>query len=170
MSIRFNAGIAPELFFFLRNERPLASTSKKLLKELPADDKMRSTLFGFVQAPDQVTALTGAAYLEHVLEILLKASFRPLSLDDTQRMFDGSSNGILGTISSKIRMAFWPAPGLVDTRLSYSRLHLELHGASVADCRVSAFSIVEAFDVIEHVSLGLVTRSIGLARCALGLQ
>ena len=40
--------------------------------------------------------------------------------------------------------SLWPAPGLVDTRLSKSRLHLELHGASVADCRVSAFSIVEA--------------------------
>ena len=36
-------------------------------------------------------------------------------------------------------------------------LHLELHGAFVADCRVSTFSIVEAFDVIEHVKCG--TRS-----------
>jgi hypothetical protein len=36
-------------------------------------------------------------------------------------------------------------------------MHLEFHGAFVADCPVSAFSIVEAFDVIEHVSLGFVT-------------
>ena len=61
-------------------------------------------------------------------------------------------------------MHHWPAPGSVDTRLSQSRLHLELHGAFVTDCRVSAFSIVEALDVIEHVSLGFVTCPISLRR------
>ena len=30
-----------------------------------------------------------------------------------------------------------------------------------------AFRIIEAFDVVEHVSLGLVARAIRLARCAL---
>jgi hypothetical protein len=45
-------------------------------------------------------------------------------------------------------VALWPAPGLDDTRLSYSGLPLELHGTHVADChvadcRVPAFSIVE---------------------------
>src|ERR1700728_707449 len=64
----------------------------------------------------------------------------------------------------------WPAPGLDDTCLSYSGLSLELHGADVADCRVPAFGIVEALDVIEHVSLGILPGSIGFARCALGLQ
>ena len=31
-------------------------------------------------------------------------------------------------IFCKLQMATWPAPGLVDTRLSESRLHFELHG------------------------------------------
>ena len=30
--------------------------------------------------------------------------------------------------SSDSKQGYWPAPGLVDTRLSESRLHLELHG------------------------------------------
>src|SRR5260370_1865179 len=61
-----------------------------------------------------------------------------------------------------------PALGWVDPHRSKPRLHLELRGASVADCRVSTFSIVEAFDVIEHVSLGFVTHPIRLACCAGG--
>ena len=36
-------------------------------------------------------------------------------------------------------------------------------GAPVADYRVSAFSIVEALDVVEHVSLGFVTCPIRFA-------
>ena len=67
---------------------------------------MRDTLFGLAYASDQAAALTGPAYLEHILEILLQASFRTLTADEKQRMFDGSSNGILGTMSSKIRVAF----------------------------------------------------------------
>ena len=63
----------------------------------------------------------------------------------------------------------WPAPGLVDTRLSESRLHFELHGAQISDRRVPAFRIIEAFDVVEHVSLGLIARAIRFARRALGL-
>jgi hypothetical protein len=35
---------------------------------------------------------------------------------------------------------------------------------------VPTFGIIEALDVIEYVSLGLITRPIGLARCALGLE
>src|SRR5271168_5499426 len=64
----------------------------------------------------------------------------------------------------------WPAPGSVDTRLSESRLHFELHGAQISDRRVPAFRIIEAFDVVEHISLGLVARPIRFARRALGLQ
>ncbi len=63
----------------------------------------------------------------------------------------------------------WPAPGLVDTRLSESRLHFELYGAQISDRRVPAFRIIEAFDVVEHVSLGLIARAIRFARRALGL-
>src|SRR6266702_3987550 len=39
-----------------------------------------------------------------------------------------------------------------------------------SDRRVSAFWIVEALDVVEHVGLGLIPRPVHLARCSLGLQ
>jgi hypothetical protein len=59
----------------------------------------------------------------------------------------------------------WPASGLDDNRLSKSGLSLELLGAHVADCRVPAFSIVEALDVVEHVSFGILPDSMGFACC-----
>src|SRR5271168_3515388 len=64
----------------------------------------------------------------------------------------------------------WPAPGSVDTRLSESRLHFELHGTQISDRRVPAFRIIEAFNVVEHIGLGVVARPIGFARRAFGLQ
>src|SRR5262245_45741917 len=47
----------------------------------------------------------------------------------------------------------WPAPGLDDTQLSKSGLPLELHRAQITDRRVSAFRVVEALDIVKHVSL-----------------
>jgi hypothetical protein len=58
-------------------------------------------------------------------------------------------------------------PVLDDTRLSQSRLALELHRAQISDPRVPAFRIVEALDVIEHVGLGLIPRALQLARSVL---
>ena len=75
---------------------------------------------------------------------------------------------IIGDVSDANSVR-WPAPGLVDTRLSESRLHFELYGAQISDRRVPAFRIIEAFDVVEHVSLGLIARAIRFARRALGL-
>src|ERR1700733_8206683 len=83
---------------------------------------------------------------------------------------DSGSNNMFCAQMTRKGGGVWPAPGLDDTCLSYSGLSLELHGADVADCRVPAFGIVEALDVIEHVSLGILPGSIGFARCALGLQ
>jgi hypothetical protein len=80
--------------------------SKKLLKELPTDDAMRQTLLGLLTASDQVVALTGAAYLDHALQVLLTAAFRELTTEEWKRMFDGAANGILGTTSAKIRVAY----------------------------------------------------------------
>jgi hypothetical protein len=48
---------------------------------------------------------------------------------------------LAGQLPSK---AQWPVPGLVDSRLSYTRLPLELHRALVSDRRVPASGIVEA--------------------------
>ena len=70
---------------------------------------------------DQATAVMGPAYLEHVLERVLKAYFINLSKDDERRMFDGASNGVLGSFSSKIRLAY--AISLLGP-LSYSDLLL----------------------------------------------
>ncbi len=67
---------------------------------------MQKTLIGLLAASDQAAALTGVAYLDHALEILLKASFRTLTTEEQTRMFDGRANGILGTITSKIRTAY----------------------------------------------------------------
>src|SRR5262249_48972081 len=86
--------------------RMASSSSKKLLKQLPTDDEMRQTLIGLLTASDQVVAITGAAYLDHALQVLLTASFRPLTRRDWTRMFDGAANGILGSTSAKIRVAY----------------------------------------------------------------
>lgn len=59
----------------------------------------------------QATAVMGAAYLEHVLEVYLRTVFRPLSKSEDMRMFDGAAGGILGTFSNKIRIAY--ALGLI---------------------------------------------------------
>lgn len=84
----------------------MASASKKLLKQLPTPSEMDDTLFGLLNETDQAAALTGAAYIDHALEVILKAQFRSLTKDDNTRMFDGSANGILGTTSNKIRLAY----------------------------------------------------------------
>ena len=68
------------------------------------------------------------------------------------------------------KMWNWPAPGFVDTRLSESSLLLELHRAQISNRRVPSFWIVEAFDVIEHVGLGLIARAINLPCCSLGFE
>ena len=44
----------------------------------------------------------------------------------------------------------------MDTRLSYCRSALEVHGAEIPQGRVPSGRIVEAFDVIEHLGLGVI--------------
>jgi DNA-binding MltR family transcriptional regulator len=84
----------------------MAPASKKLLKELPSDVEMKATILGLLYANDQAAAVAGAAHLEYALELMLKSFFRPLGTEDERRMFDGAANGILGTMSNKIRLAF----------------------------------------------------------------
>ncbi len=83
-----------------------SARSKKLLKELPTEPQMHSILVNLTKAGDRATAVMGAAYLEHALELLLKAHFRPLGKEENTRMFDGSQGAILGTFSAKIRVAY----------------------------------------------------------------
>jgi hypothetical protein len=64
----------------------------------------------------------------------------------------------------------WPAPGLDDTQLSKSSLHLELHRAQITDRRMSASRVVEALDIVKHVCLCFIARPVRFAAGALGLQ
>jgi hypothetical protein len=82
------------------------AASKKLLKELPSEREMYSIIAQLKTYGDASTAVLGAAYIEHALESLLKAHFRPLRPEDERRMFDGASQGILGTFTAKIRLAY----------------------------------------------------------------
>ncbi len=58
----------------------------------------------------------------------------------------------------------------MDTKLGYTSLLLEVHGAEIAQGRVPACGIVEAFDVIEHVLPCLIGRAVGFACDPFGLQ
>ena len=57
----------------------------------------------------------------------------------------------------------WPAAGSVDSQLSQHRIFLELNRADVAQCRTSAFWIVDALCVIDHVRSGIIPGSVNLA-------
>ena len=83
-----------------------SAASRKLLDELPTKEAMQHTLSGALGKNDQAAALTGAAYLDHALQLLLAAKFRPLTKPEYQRMFASATNGILGTASAKIRLAY----------------------------------------------------------------
>src|SRR6516225_10019195 len=71
---------------------------------------------------------------------------------------------------SNYRFLRWPAPGLDDTQLSKSGLPLELHRAEITDCRVSAFRVVEALDIVKYVRLCFIACPVSFVARALGLQ
>ena len=58
----------------------------------------------------------------------------------------------------------------MDPRLGYIGLPLEVDGTEIPQRRVPACRVVEAFDVIEHLGLCLISRAIGFVRDAFGLQ
>ena len=64
----------------------------------------------------------------------------------------------------------WAAAGLVDTHLHSFSLHFELHGTEIPQRGVPPSGIVEAFNVIEHIGLGLGSRAVHLRGRAFGLQ
>jgi len=94
----------------------MASASRKLLKELPSEGKMSELMFNLKEQGDQTTAIMGAAYLEHALELLLKTFFRPMpKKEDQDRLYSGASGGALGTFSAKIRIAY--AAGIIHEKV-----------------------------------------------------
>jgi putative NIF3 family GTP cyclohydrolase 1 type 2 len=84
----------------------VSAASKKLLKELPTPEEMKAILFSLHDNADEASALISAAYLDRALELTLLASFTPLNADEKKRLFDASSNGILGSMTAKSRMAY----------------------------------------------------------------
>jgi hypothetical protein len=91
------------------------SASRTLLDKLPSPEEMRATINNLKRQSDAAIALISIAYLDHALELLLKAEFKPVSATDEARIFDSARNGILGTFSSKIRIAH--AMGLTVTTI-----------------------------------------------------
>jgi hypothetical protein len=63
----------------------------------------------------------------------------------------------------------WPAAGPVDTDLGSLSL-LELDWTDIPERRVSARRVVEPLDVVEHIGLDVITRSVDLARDPFGLH
>ncbi len=65
--------------------------------------------------------------------------------------------------------SIWPAAGSVDTNLGSLSL-FELDRTDIAKRRVSARWVVEPLDVVEHICLDIITRSVDLARDPFGLH
>jgi DNA-binding MltR family transcriptional regulator len=79
---------------------------KELLDVLPSKEEMSATIENLRLADDAAAIMMSAAFLDHALEMILKARFRSLSKEEERRMFDSSQNAILGTFSAKIRMVY----------------------------------------------------------------
>ena len=72
-------------------------------------------------------------------------------------------------LNPNIAVEQWPAAGSVDTNLGSLSL-LELDRTDIAKRRVSARWVVEPLDVVEHICLDIITRSVDLARDPFGLH
>jgi hypothetical protein len=88
--------------------RPKApKRSSKILTKAPAsEEEIASILSRLGLMGDQALAIVSVAYLDAALEQRLRLAFIPLHPEDDARIFDGAANGILGTTSSKIRVAY----------------------------------------------------------------
>jgi len=102
--------------------------SKVLLDTSPLQTEMLSVLADLRLESDASLAITGLAYVESAALAVLRAKFVPLSREDDARMFDGASNGVLGTASAKFRMLH--ALGVLSDR-AYQDLMLLNHVRNV---------------------------------------
>lgn len=89
-----------------RNDKKVRTASRGLLREPPSERDMARNIIGLKRLGHHAAALMGASYLEHALELALKARFRTLNSDDDTRMWNGAAGGILGGFASKIRMSY----------------------------------------------------------------
>jgi hypothetical protein len=83
-----------------------AAASRRLLKELPTEDEMGAIITDLRAQSPHALAVMSVAYLEHALERVLKARITSLTKTDERRLFDGASNGIIGTFSAKVRIGY----------------------------------------------------------------
>lgn len=58
----------------------------------------------------------------------------------------------------------------MDRWLGFHSLFFVLHGAEIAPCGVAATRIIEAFDIVEHVRLGIIPGPVDLAGTPFGLK
>jgi hypothetical protein len=82
------------------------AASRRLLKDLPTQDEMGRIMSELRTQNPYELAVLSVAYLEYALEKALKVRLAPLTKDDERRIFDGAANGILGTFSAKVRIAY----------------------------------------------------------------
>jgi DNA-binding MltR family transcriptional regulator len=82
------------------------SGARRLLDELPSSEEMAAAIEGLRLMDDANLVLMSVGYLDYALELLLKAQFIRLTNAEEKRLFDGSQNAMLGTFSSKIRIAY----------------------------------------------------------------
>jgi len=87
-------------------QRRSSAASKKLRKEPPPYDEMWDTIHNLGASAHPVAAIMGVSYLDHALEMLLRAKFVETDKDEDQKMFNPSSGGILGAFAAKVRMAY----------------------------------------------------------------
>lgn len=82
---------------------------KALAKEIP-DHRITNALLLALEhkadlfQTDRMTALLGAAIIEHALQVALMSKFVPLGKTDHSNVFDGAGNGTLGSLSNKTRL------------------------------------------------------------------
>ena len=87
-------------------QKKSSAASKKLRKEHLPHDEMWNILNNVGSAGDAVAAVMGVSYLDHALELLLKARFIELDKDDYQKVFTSSGGGILESFVAKVRTAY----------------------------------------------------------------
>ncbi len=96
-----------------------SSRLKKLAKEVPSHKRVLKTLLELDQATghtgDRATAILGATFVEHVLEVAILAHLMPLDDEERAALFGGIRGGALGTFAAKIRIG-QPGDGRPDHR------------------------------------------------------
>jgi DNA-binding MltR family transcriptional regulator len=96
------------------------SASRQLLDRLPSEQEMAEAVSALKRSSDTTVVLMSAAYIDHALELLLRSAFSRLSKSDDAFLFDSARNAVLGSLSSKIRIAY--AMGLLITDVYHDLL------------------------------------------------